>query len=163
MVISYLRTTASLALCLALSAAPVVLHAQSAAVVSDEGSGAPLDARAVAVLPFSNISGEPSDDWIGAGIAETVSAHLSRLGMSSVVAGAAFADQGRPASDRVGLTDDARARQIARRLGVAWTVTGGFQRVGSQLRVIARIVDVESGDVRRTVKLDGTRDQLFAL
>ena len=42
-------------------------------------------------------------------------------------------------------------------------MTGSFQRVGDQIRVIARIVDIETGEVRGTVTLDGTGDQLFAL
>ena len=72
-------------LCLALSGAPAAVRAQRGPVAGDETGKASLDPRAVAVLPFANISGEPSDDWIGAGIAETVSADLSRLGMVSVV------------------------------------------------------------------------------
>ena len=151
----------TLVVCLALSA-PSVSLAQSPAAVANDLGGA-LDPRGVAVLSFANTSGDPSDDWIGAGIAETVSVDLSRLGMLSVAAVAAFNDQGRATDDGLGLADDARARQVARGLGVAWIVTGGFQRVGGQLRVIARIVDVESGHVRRTVTLDGTSDQLFAL
>ena len=122
----------------------------------------PLDPRGVLVLPFSNISGDASDEWIGAGIAETVSADLSRLGMSSTVVELEAAP-GSPVRDRLGLTDDARARQAAQEVGVAWIVTGGFQRVGGQLRVIARALDVESGAVRHTVTLDGTSDDLFVL
>ena len=156
------RLMSALAFCLALSAVPAALLAQAQSQSgSDDGSGALLDTGGVAVLPFANISSAPSDDWIGAGIAETVSADLSRLGLASVVVGAGT--RGLPANDGLGLADDVRAREVGRRLGVAWTVTGGFQRVGGQLRIIARIVDVQSGEVRHTVTLDGTGDQLFAL
>ena len=82
-----MRKMAAFALCVALSMGPAVVRAQRVPGAPDETNGASLNRRAVAVLPFTNISGSPSDDWVGAGIAETVSADLSRLGMASVVAG----------------------------------------------------------------------------
>ncbi|SVC60110.1 uncharacterized protein METZ01_LOCUS312964, partial [marine metagenome] len=48
-------------------------------------------------------------------------------------------------------------------MGVSWMVAGGFQRLGHQLRITARIVNVETGVVRETIKVDGTTDELFAL
>ena len=58
---------------------------------------------------------------------------------------------------------DETARELGRSLGVGWIVAGGFQRVGNQLRITARVVEVESGAVSRTVKVDGGLDELFAL
>ena len=142
-----------------LSGVPAAVRAQPAPGAANETSGASLDPGAVAVLPFANISGDPSDDWIGAGIADTISADLGPRWVVSVIAREALSEQGAAA----GLPDDAAARQVARRLGVAWTVTGSFQRVGDQIRVVARVADVETGVVRRTVTLDGTGDELFAL
>ena len=154
-----LRRTVTLVVCLTLC---LVAGARAGQLASVPDPARPLDPRGVLVLPFSNISGAASDEWIGAGIAETVSADLSRLGMSSTVVELEAAP-GSPVRDRLGLTDDARARQAAQEVGVAWIVTGGFQRVGGQLRVIARTLDVESGTVRHTVTLDGTSDDLFGL
>ena len=42
--------------------------------------------RTVVVVPFANISGQPDDDWIGTGIAETVTADLEPFPELSVVA-----------------------------------------------------------------------------
>jgi TolB-like protein len=150
---------AALVVCLTLSPCSGARAGQLVSVPDRSGS---LDARGVLVLPFSNISGDASDEWIGAGIAEAVSADLSRLGMSSVVLEGAHAPSA-PVADQLGLTDDARGLQAGRDVGVAWMVAGGFERVGRQLRVIARTLDVESGAVRQTVTLDGTSDGLFAL
>ena len=154
--------TAFLVLCVALGAAPVVLRGQSA---SPSDGRAALDRPVVIVVPFSNISGETSDAWIGAGIADTVAADLGVLGLSSVVAEVVADDdeRGGRADDGLGLADDVRAREAGQRHGAAWVVTGGFQRVGDQLRVIARLLDVESDDIRRTVTLDGTGEELFVL
>ena len=157
-----LHRSVALVVCLTLCAVSGALAGQSASVPDP---ARPLDTRWVFVLPFSNISGDASDEWIGAGIADTVAADLGVLGLSSVVAEVVADDdeRGRPADDGLGLADDVRAREAGQRHGAAWVVTGGFQRVGEQLRVLARLLEVASGDVRRTVTLDGWADDLFAL
>ena len=154
-----LHRSVALVVCLTLCAVSGALAGQSASVPDP---ARPLDTRWVFVLPFSNISGDASDEWIGAGIADTVAADLGVLGLSSVVAEVVADDdeRGRPADDGLGLADDVRAREAGQRHGAAWVVTGGFQRVGEQLRVLARLLEVASGDVRRTVTLDGWADDL---
>ena len=146
---------------LAIAMVSVTVWAQSVPSAGDgRPGGVSLAAAGVAVLPFANVSGDLTDEWIGAGIAETVSADFSRLGMSSV-GGEALVDG--PNDDGLSLLDDAQARRVARDLGMAWVITGGFQRVGGALRVVARIVEVATGDIRRTVTLDGMADELFIL
>ena len=143
-----------------------IAHAQGVATGEAGGPGAvDRGAQTVAVVPFSNISGRPDDDWIGTGIAETVTADLGQLGGLSVVGREALldavSDDGLDAA-RV-LTDEGRVRDVARELGASWIVTGGFQRLGDQLRITARIVDVETGTARETAKVDGRLDEIFAL
>ena len=124
-------------------------HAQSAAV-------APEPAGAVAVVPFSNISGASSDDWIGDGIAETVRADLQARGLPVLGRALVGAAAGETA-------DGGAAMRLGRHLGARWVVSGGYQRLGDQLRITARFVDVASGVVWRTAKVDGALDDLFAL
>jgi TolB-like protein len=121
----------------------------------------PADARpVVAVMPFVNISGRPDDDWLGTGIAETVISGMQRSGGLSVVdRRAPFG--GAPAVDAG--DDEDRARTEARAVGVAWLVAGGFQRVGEQLRIVARVIDVETGAAREIARIDGHADDPFAL
>jgi adenylate cyclase len=42
-------------------------------------------------------------------------------------------------------------------------VTGGYQRLGDLIRITARFVEVESGTVIRTVKIDGAIGDIFDL
>ena len=155
------------AMLLALSLA-TVFAAVPSAQGTDGGSrevtaeAAPLRPRTVAVLPFANVSGEPGDDWIGAGIAETVIADLGQIGELSVMGREALLAQDR-AQPEGSLTDVTAARELARELGIAWLVAGGYQRVGDQLRIIARIVSVESGAASDTAKVDGQVTEIFAL
>ncbi len=131
------------------------------AVNASAGADDATMSRSVAVIPFTNISRDEADDWIGDGIAETVMADLELLGDLTVIANQRF----RAAAGRSGdaYLDDVTVTALGRELGVRWVVTGGYQRLGSQLRITARLVDTTSGLVASSVKADGTLDQIFDL
>ena len=127
----------------------------------DAGAGSPPAADAgpvVAVMPFVNVSGRPEDDWMGDGIAETlISGVQSSSGLPVVDRSAA----GGPAAGARG--QEAPKRPDAPEPGVSWLVEGGFQRVNERLRIVARVIDVETGAAREIAKIDGRTDELFAL
>jgi serine/threonine protein kinase/tetratricopeptide (TPR) repeat protein len=125
-------------------------------------SQTPKGGCCVAVMTFSNITGEPSDDWIGTGIAETVSTDLKNVHNLSVIGRARVYDAMRHLSSGTQV-NDALAIDIGRRLGASWVVTGGYQRLGSMIRITANFVEVSSGEVAHTVKVDGKIDDIFAL
>ena len=122
-----------------------------------------LQPRTITVLPFSNISGAADDEWIGTGIADTVTVALDLFDELSVVDREAFLDVVSPSEVTLTSTNDALARDVALGLGVDWLVTGGFQRLGDQMRVTAQIVNAETGTYSEAVKVDGQLDQLFDL
>ena len=122
-------------------------------------AGDPPIARVVAVMPFANVSTNPADDWIGFGIAETVLTDLKQLGLPTV-GREAFAGPARPSDVAPG---DAEARVQAEKLGAGWIVSGGFQRLGDQVRITARLVNVETGATRQSVKIDGAMTDVFTL
>ncbi len=132
----------------------VVLLVASAAASAAQEPAAP-DRRLpragdrVAVVSFVNITGAPEDDWIGAGIAETVAVDLER------VASLAAVDVG-PAVGR-------SAVEVGRELGTPWVVAGGYQRIGDRIRITARLVDVAGGTVTRAANVAGALDELFVL
>jgi len=143
-----------------LAAAPI---AQTA---STGGNGSEASEGAVAVLPFVNISQDAADDWLGDGIVETVVADLEAQHRFTVIAQeqvrAALA--GRSAQlAQLTTIDDASVIPLGRELGARWVVTGGYQHQGAQLRITARMVDVTTGVVAKTVKVDGVFDEIFAL
>ena len=119
---------------------------------------APTDS--VAVIPFTNISGREADDWIGDGIAETVTADLESQARFVVIT----RERVQTASAGLGgALDDTGVMALGRELGARWVVTGGYQRIGDQLRITARLVDPADGAIVRTLKADGTLDQIFDL
>jgi serine/threonine protein kinase/tetratricopeptide (TPR) repeat protein len=124
----------------------------------------PKLANPVAVMTFSNITREPGDNWIGSGIAETVTADLKNIHGLSVIGRERIFEvlrsSGSSATDEL---DEKLAIEIGRRLDVRWLVGGGYQRVGDMIRITARVVDVQTGAIARTVKIDGKVTELFDL
>jgi tetratricopeptide (TPR) repeat protein/predicted Ser/Thr protein kinase len=118
--------------------------------------------RSVAVMTFANITREATDDWIGTGIAETVSSDLKNIHGLAVIGRARVYDALRNLSSNANL-DDTLAIDIGRRLGATWVVVGGFQKLGEMVRITANFLDVATGTVRRTVKVDGRVGDIFAL
>ena len=118
--------------------------------------------RSVAVMTFANITREAVDDWIGTGIAETVSSDLKNIHGLTIIGRARVYDALRNLSTDAHL-NDALAIDIGRRLGATWILVGGYQRLGTSVRITANVVEVATGAVKRTVKVDGRIDDIFAL
>jgi serine/threonine protein kinase/Tfp pilus assembly protein PilF len=129
------------------------------AVTSQPGSA--ID-RSVAVMTFANITRDATDDWIGTGIAETVSSDLKNIHGMTVIGRARVYDALRNLASNASL-DESLAIDIGRRLGATWVVVGGFQKIGEMVRITANFVEVSTGTVRKTVKVDGRVSDIFAL
>ena len=110
------------------------------------------------VMDFDNISGNPDDQWIGTGVAESISADLSgtegidvtpRVKLARLLAENAA---GGLAADRqkIGLT-----------LGCRWMVTGGFQKMGTALRFTIQLNELLTDTDVLTEKVDGSVDSIF--
>ena len=137
-----------------------VSASRAAAAVSGQPASS-ID-RSVAVMTFANITREATDDWIGTGIAETVSSDLKNIHGLTVIGRARVYDALRNLASNASL-DESLAIDIGRRLGAIWVVVGGFQKIGEMVRITANFVDVSTGAVRKTVKVDGRVNDIFAL
>jgi serine/threonine protein kinase/tetratricopeptide (TPR) repeat protein len=145
------------------------LFDQAARPGSGSRSGPSLGAstapeNSIAVITFANITREPSDAWIGSGIAETVTADLKNVPGLTVIGRERVFDALRNLDEEhESPHDDRFAIEIGRGLGARWIVAGAFQRFGPQIRITARFVEVDTGAVLRNVKIDGRLDDIFAL
>lgn len=118
--------------------------------------------KVVAVMPFVNITSQTGDDWIGTGIAETVTADLKELAGFSVIGSERVFDALQAGAERRDF-DERVAIELGRRLGASWIVLGGYQRMADVLRITARRVEVAGGTVVKTVKVDGRVSEIFQL
>jgi tetratricopeptide (TPR) repeat protein/predicted Ser/Thr protein kinase len=133
--------------------------------LAGEGPRLPAAAPAapvVAVMSLSNITRSPEDDWLGTGIAETVTADLKCVEGLTVVGRERVWEALRKLG-ATGAPDEEQATRAGRELGARWVVTGGYQRLGDTVRVTARVTEVDTGAVVHTVKIDGGMGQIFEL
>jgi adenylate cyclase len=101
-------------------------------------SNAPAEAGhlSIVVLPFANLSGDPSQDYFADGITENLTTDLSRIRDSFVIA------------HETALTFKGKGvdtREIGKQLGVRYVLEGSVQREQSRVRVNAQLIDTESG------------------
>ncbi len=107
---------------------------QPAAVASK----APAEAArlSMVVLPFTNLSNDPAQDYFADGITENLTTELSRLHNSFVIArNTAFTFKGK----------NLDAKAIGKELGVRYVLEGSVQRDANRVRVNAQLIDAESG------------------
>ncbi len=113
-------------------------------------------APAIAVLDFTNVSGDREVGWLSSGIAETVTNDL------------------RSTTPSLRIIDRVRVVEAVKRSGsdlaalrsslhIDMAVVGSFQRAAGRLRITARVVDAASGEALADAKADGPIDQVFDL
>lgn len=119
--------------------------------------------RTIAVLTFTNVTGDAADDWIGTGIAETVTSDLRNVRDVTVIGRAQVFEQLNNVQAETGRSGDGLAIEIGRRLGAWWVVSGAYQRIGDRIRITSQLVEVLKGTLLRTVKIDGRVDEIFEL
>jgi len=124
---------------------------------------APVTGSTLVVAGFSNISGGSADDWIGAGLAETLTADAAQLDGLAVLPRDRVASALRTLREQTGEPDDRLFLRVARNLKARWMVSGAFQRAGDAIRVTASLTDAAAGKLVRSVKIDGSLGAIFDL
>src|SRR5687768_9478123 len=119
--------------------------------------------RTIAVLTFTNVTGDAGDDWIGTGIAETVTSDLKNVRDVTVIGRGQVFEQLKNIQTETGRSSDSLAIEIGRRLGAGWVVSGAYQRIGDRIRITVQLIEVLKGTLLRTLKIDGRVDDIFEL
>jgi adenylate cyclase len=119
-------------------------------------SKAPAEAArlSVVVLPFTNLSNDPTQDYFADGLTENLTTELSRLHNSFVIArNTAFTFKDK----------NLDARAIGKELGVRYVLEGSVERDANRVRVNAHLVDAESGAHLWADRFDDDVVDLFKL
>lgn len=112
------------------------------------------DRPSVAVLPFTNMSGDPDQNYFADGMAEEIITALSRCSWLFVIArNSSFTYKGRVVD----------VRQIGRELGVRYVLEGSVRRAGDRLRITGQLVDATSGMHIWADRFDGDASDVFDL
>lgn len=108
----------------------------------------------IAVLPFSNLSGEPENEYFGDGLAEEIINVLAKLPRLKVIARtSAFAFKG--------LNQD--VRRIAETLGVAQVLEGSIRKSGNRLRIAAQLIQASDGSHLWSGRFDRELTDILAI
>jgi len=118
-------------------------------------SALPLpDKPSVAVLPFTNMSADPEQEFFADGIAEDVITALSRYPSLFVIArNSSFTYKGRAVD----------VKQVGRELGVRYVLEGGLRKAGTRIRVTAQLVEAETGNRVWAERYDRDLADVFVL
>jgi eukaryotic-like serine/threonine-protein kinase len=126
------------------------------ALMSGEALKAPPLARqrSVAVLPFTNLTNDPDQEYFCDGMAEELISALSRVkGLSVAARTSAFQFKGRP-------TD---VREIGERLDVQTVLEGSVRKSGNRLRITVQLINVGDGYQLWSERYDRTIEDIFAI
>jgi adenylate cyclase len=124
-------------------------------VASVEKMAFPLPEKpSIAVLPFANLSGDPSQDYLSDGTTENIITALSKISNLFVIArNSAFTYKGKTV----------KIQQIAEDLGVRYVLEGSVQKAGERVRINAQLVDGLTGLHIWAERYDRKISDIFAL
>jgi TolB-like protein/Tfp pilus assembly protein PilF len=119
-------------------------------------SKAPAEAAhlSIVVLPFTNLSSDPAQDYFADGVTENLTTDLSRIRGSFVIArNTAFTYKGKSID----------AKEIGKELGVRYVLEGSVQRDQNRVRVNAQLIDTASGAHLWADRFEEDASDLFKL
>jgi adenylate cyclase len=112
------------------------------------------DKPSVAVLPFTNMSGDSEQEFVSDGIAEDVITALSRYPSLFVIArNSSFTYKGRAVD----------VKQVGRELGVRYVLEGSVRKAGNRIRVTAQLVEAGTGNHVWADRYDRDLADIFAV
>jgi len=122
------------------------------------GTGAEKSASgkrsSIAVLPFTNLSSDPADEYFSDGISEEIINALAKLeGLRVAARTSSFSFKGRAVE----------ISEIARKLGVATVLEGSVRKAGNRVRITAQLVNVADGFHLWSERYDREMEDIFAV
>ena len=112
------------------------------------------DKPSIAVLPFTNISGDTEQEYFADGITEDIITDLSKIaGLLVIARNSSFTYKGK----------NADIRTIGRELGVRSVLEGSVRRASNRVRITAQLVNVENGAHLWAERYDRDLTDIFAV
>ncbi len=112
------------------------------------------DKPSIAVLPFTNMSGDPEQDFFADGISEDIITALSKIRSFLVIArNSTFTYKGRAVD----------IKSVAKELGVRYVLEGSVRKAGNRIRITAQLIEATSGHHIWAEKYDRELRDIFEL
>jgi TolB-like protein/DNA-binding winged helix-turn-helix (wHTH) protein/Tfp pilus assembly protein PilF len=134
---------------------PFVIHRSSFIVEKAQPPSLPLpDKPSIIVLPFTNLSGDASQEYFSDGLTDDVITDLSRIPQLFVIARqSAFTYKGK----------QTKVQDISREMGVRYVLEGSVRRVEKQLRILAQLSDATTGEQLWAERYERELKDIFAV
>nr|MBA3519694.1 tetratricopeptide repeat protein [Hyphomicrobiales bacterium] len=108
----------------------------------------------IAVLPFSNMSGDPEQEYFADGITEDIITDLSKVsGLSVISRNTTFTYKGKHAD----------VQEVSRRFNVSNVVEGSVRKAGQRVRINAQLIDGKDGTHLWADRYDRDLTDIFAI
>ena len=91
--------------------------------------------KSIAVLPFTNLSNDPEQEYFSDGIVEAILDHLFKIGELKVTSGT---------STKRYKNTELSVKEIGRELGVSSILEGSVQKIGNNVRITAQLIDART-------------------
>ena len=112
------------------------------------------DRPSIAVLPFLNLSGDPTQDYFVDGVVDDIISALSRKRWLFVIArNSSFTYKGRAVD----------VKEVGRELGVRYVLEGSIRKAANRVRITGQLVDATAGTSLWSERFESTLDDLFEL
>jgi adenylate cyclase len=112
------------------------------------------DKPSIAVLAFTNMSGDPEQEYFSDGISEDIITDLSKLSELYVIArNSSFTYKGKPVD----------VKQVGRELGVRYVLEGSVRKAGNRVRVTGQLIDSTNGAHIWADRFDRDLTDIFAV
>jgi adenylate cyclase len=112
------------------------------------------DRPSIAVLPFTNMSGDLDQEYFADGMVEEIITALSRVRWLFVIArNSSFTYKGRAVD----------VKQVGRELGVRYVLEGSVRKAGSRVRITGQLIDASTGAHLWADRFDGALEDVFDL
>ena len=136
-------------------AQPVRVHSvRDGSATAGPTTLAPPDKPSIAVLPFTNMSGDPEQEYFSDGISEDIITDLSKIaGLMVISRNSCFTYKGRAVDTRT----------VGRDLGVRSVLEGSIRRSGNRVRITAQLIDAATGGHLWAERYDRDLTDLFAV
>lgn len=112
------------------------------------------DKPSIAVLPFTNMSGDPDQEYFADGMAEDIITALSKFEQLFVIArNSSFVYKGRAVD----------IMQVGRELGVRYVLEGSVRKAGDRVRITGQLINCATGSHLWADRFDGRLEDVFDL
>ena len=112
------------------------------------------DKPSIAILPFTNMSGDPEQSYFADGVVEDIITALSRVKWLFVIARtSSFVYKGK----------DVDVRQVGRDLGVRYVLEGSIRKASNRVRIAVQLIEAQTAHQVWADHFDGNLDDIFRL